>query len=147
MGDKKKAKKAYMAFAPLMGWPTDKDEWKEQLKDFKENLETYYKQMREVQDTVIEARKETWNKVFPKLMEMQDNFASSLPEKMPSIPGMPDSSMTPEDFMDKVKKYQEMANQHAMEQADSMVDFYKERQEKVKEAVADTVDTIVEKLD
>lgn len=141
MGDKKKAKKAYLALAPLMGWPQDKDEWKEQLKDFKENMVTYYEQMREIQDTAIEARKEAWNKIFPKLMEMEDNFASSLPEKMPV------GSMTPQEVMDKVKEYQEMANKHAMEQADSMVDFYKQRQEQVKDAVAETVDSIVEKLD
>ena len=140
MGDKKKAKKAFKAIAPMLGLPTDKDELKEQLKDFKENMEAYYEQMRGIQETVIEARKEAWNKVFPKLMEMQDNFASALP-------GMPASSVTPKDVMDKVKAFQEMANKHAMDQADSVIDFYKERQEQVKTAVADTVDSIVEKLD
>ena len=146
MGDKKKAKN-FMDYAALWGWPTDKDECKKQWKDFKSNMETFFEQLQGIQETVIEARKEAWNKIFPKILEMEDKVAEALPEELPTPPGVPASPVSPKEVITKVKEFQEMANKHAVEQADSAIDFVKKGQEQVKTAVAETVDKIEEKLD
>jgi len=146
MGDKKE-KKTWMGLAPLMGWPTDKDEAKKQWKDLRANMATYYDQMREIQDVVIEARKDAWNKIFPKLMEIEDKITESLPDEVHAVPGVPATAINPKKYMGKLKEFQEMANEHAVEQADTAVNFYKEGQQQVKEAVSETLDTIEEKLD
>jgi 5,10-methenyltetrahydromethanopterin hydrogenase len=147
MGDSKKMKKAYKEYAALWGWSGDKEDRKEQWKDFRANMETFFDQMQEIQKTVIEARKETWNKIFPKLMEMQDKITDNLPEELPTPPGAPVNPIKPKEVMSKVKEFQEMANQHAVEQADSALDFCKKGQEQVKATVTETVDKIEEQLD
>ena len=146
MGDKKKAKE-FMEYAALWGWPADKDEYKKQWKDFKSNMETFFEQLQGIQETVIEARKEAWNKIFPKLMELEDKVAEALPEELPTPPGVPASPVSPKEVITKVKEFQEMANNHAMEQAESAIDFAKKGQEQVKAAVTETIDKIEEKLD
>ena len=147
MGDKKKAKKEPADFAAMWGWPADKEESKKQWKDFRSNMETFFEQLQDIQKTYVEAKKEAWNKIFPKLMEMQDKFADALPEKLPTPPGMPESTVSPKEIVGKVKEFQEMANKHAVEQADSVIDFAKQGQEQVKTAVTEAVDKIEEKID
>ena len=144
MGDSKKKAKDFKDFAELWGWPADKDECKKEWKNFRAGMDTFFEQVKDIQETYIEARKEAWNKIFPKLMAMQDKFAESLPEK---LPGMPEGAVTPKEVADKVKEFQEMANKHAVEQADSAIDFAKKGQEQVKAAVTEAVDKIEEKLD
>ena len=143
MGDKKKTMKAFMAIAPWLMYE-DKDEVKQQWKSFKGTVEKYFEQLQDIQQTVIEARKEQWNKIFPKLLEMQDNFAAALPQQ---LPGAPEGTITPKKAVEKVKEFQIMANNHAMEQAESVIDFCKQGQEKVKEAVTDAVSSIEEKAE
>jgi len=146
MGDKKKMNE-FMAYAPLLGWYGDKDECKKQWKDFKANMETFFGQMQEIQKTVIETRKEAWNKIFPKLLDMEDKVAASLPEELPTPPGAPVSSIKPREIASKVIEFQETANKHAMEQADAAIEIVKKGQEQIKEAVKDAVDTIEEKAE
>ena len=146
MGDKKKMKE-FMAYAPLLGWYGDKDECKKQWKDFKSGVETFFGQLQGIQETVIEARKEAWNKIFPKLLEMEDKVAEALPEQLPTPPGMPASPVSPKEVISKVKEFQETANKHAMEQADSTIDFVKKGQEQVKAVVTETVNNIEEKIE
>lgn len=144
MGDKKKKKemKDFTDFAAMWGWPADKDERKKQWKEFRANMETLFDQLQDIQKTYVEAKKEAWNKVFPKLMGIQDKFAESLPEKMPTPPGMPESPVSPKEVAGKVKEFQKMANKYAVEQADAVIDFAKKGQEQVKSAVTEAVDKI-----
>jgi predicted transcriptional regulator len=144
-------KKAIQGFLfPMMmyGWTEDdKESRKEQWKNFKSTMETFLDQVQEMQKTAMEARKEQWNKTFAQLMEMQDNFAANLPEEFPTLPGMPASPVTPKEVMNKVKDFQETVNKHAIEQADSRIEFIKKGQEQVKEIVTDAVKSVEEKAE
>ena len=147
MSDSKKKMKDFMAYAPLLGLPTDKDEAKKQWKAFKKNTETFMDHLQDIQKTLIEARKEAWNRVFPKLIAMEQSFADTLPEEVPTAPGMPASPIKPKEIADKVIEFQETANKNAMEQADAAIEIVKKGQEQVKEAVKDAVSTIEEKAE
>ena len=127
------------------GWSSDKDERKEQWEDFKSNMESFWDQMQEMQRTYMEARKEQWEKVFPAFLEMQDSFAAFLPDELPTLPGMP-SFMSPKECMDKLKEFEEMANEHAMEQADSVINYRTQAAEKTKEIVSDAVKNVEDNL-
>jgi uncharacterized protein YicC (UPF0701 family) len=93
-----------------MGWYADKGERKKMRKDFEANLEAFYEQLEEIQDSADKAQKEAWSNFVPKLTKMQDNFVSSLPEEMPTPPGTPGGAVNRKEFMDEVKEFQEKAN-------------------------------------
>lgn len=146
-----------MPFMPPMpeqnfwgGKKGDKDILKDQWNDFKANLESYWNQLRDMQDSSTEATKEQWGQFFGQIMEMQEIFAASLPDEIPSLPWLPDffkPSMSPRAFMEKVKEFQEMANAHAVEQADSFLDFCKKGQEQAKDMVSEAVKNVEEKVE
>lgn len=141
MSDKKKS------FNWMWGWPVDLDECKEQWEDFKSNVDTFWDQMQKMQDTNQKIWKDYWNKAFPLYMEMQDNFVSTLPEKVPTPPGMPPCPVTPKEVMGKVKEFQETANEHMKEQVDNAYDFRKKAQEQARTIITETVKNIEENLD
>lgn len=145
-----KSKKMMKDFMPLMAaWESfgDVDACRKQWKDFRSTMDTFWDQMAEMQRTSVETWKDQWNKAFPQMMEMEDNFTASLPEELPTLPGMPACPVKPKAVMDKVKEFQEMANKHAMEQVDSRLDFMKQTQQQAKTAVIEAVDSIEEKVD
>lgn len=145
MGKKKKLL-GLMTLMPLMAWNADKSEMKKQWKDYKSNMESFWEQAIETQKATKEAWKEQWNKVFPKILEMQDNFASSLPEELPTPPGVDAGDMNPKYFMDKLKEFQETANKHAMDLADAAFDFRMKAQEQAKALAVDAAETIENNL-
>ena len=147
MGNSKKEMKGFKDFAEMWGWPVDKEEGKKQWKDFRSNMETFFDQLQDIQKTYVEAKKEAWNKIFPKIMAMQDKFAETLPEKLPTPPGMPESPVSPKEIAGKVKEFQETANKHAVEQADAVIDFAKQQQEQVKTVVTEAVDNIEKNIE
>ena len=146
-----------MPFMPPMpeqgfwgGKKGDKDVLKDQWNDFKANLESYWNQLRDMQDSSTEATKAQWGRFFDQIMEMQETFAASLPDEIPSLPWLPDflkPSMSPRAYMKKVKEFQEMANAHAMEQADSFLDFCKKGQEQAKDMVSEAVKNVEDKVE
>jgi len=138
MGDKKD-QKVLKALAPLLG---DKEEAKKQWKGLRENAENFYDQWRKFQETAYEARKETWNRIFPQLLDMQDKIASVLPQEIPTVLG----SVNTKELADKLREFQETANQYAVEQADTAAEFYRKGQDQVKEAVVGTVKSIEDKM-
>ena len=144
MGD---SKNFFKAFAPLWGWSEDEDKAKKQWKQFKSAAEGVWETLQKIQQADLEARKERWNKIFPMIMEMQDKAAAALPEKLPTPPGMPESTVKTQDVVDKMKEIQEMANKQVMEQADTVIDLVKQGQQKAKEAVEETVKTVEEKVE
>ena len=145
MGNKKKMAKALF---PLMyGWGWSKSERKKEWKDFRSSMEKMWDQYQDMQKSAKDAMKEQWEKFFPKLLEMEQTFADSLPDEKPSLPGMPTAPMSPKEFVEKVKEFQETANKHAVEQSDNAFDFHVQGQQQVKDAVTDAVDTIEADLD
>jgi len=78
-------------------------------------------------------------------MDMQDTFAETLPDEVPTLPGFPQlPGISPKEFMKQVKEFQEMANAHIVEQADSVVDFTRKGQKKVRDAVNKAIDNAKE---
>ena len=140
MGKKKLAKELF----PLVyGWDLSKKERKEQWHDFKDNMEKLFDQYQDMKKAARKAKKEQWNTFFSQVMEMEQTVADSIPEDAPTPPGMP----APKEFIEKVKEYQETANEHAVEQADNMFDLMVERQKKAKEAVTYAVQNVEDKID
>lgn len=146
-----------MPFMPPMaeqnfwdGMKIGKGNLKNQWNEFKSNLESYWNQLRDMQDSSTEATKEQWGKFFDQIMEMQEIFTASLPDEIPSLPWLPaflTPSMSPRAFMEKVKEFQEMANAHAVEQADSFLDFCKKGQEQAKDMVTEVVKNAEDKVE
>ena len=146
-----------MPFMPPMpdqdfwgGKKSDKNILKDQWNDFKANLESYWNQLRDMQDSSTNATKEQWGKFFGQIMEMQEIFAASLPDEIPSLPWLPDffkPTMSPRAYMKKVKEFQEMANAHAVEQTDSFLDFCKKGQEQAKDMVSEAVKKVEDKVE
>ena len=103
-----------------------------------------------MQDSSTNATKEQWGKFFGQIMEMQEIFAASLPDEIPSLPWLPDffkPSMSPRAYMKKVKEFQEMANAYAVEQTDSFLDFCKKGQEQAKDMVSEAVKNVEDKVE
>lgn len=126
------------------GWSGRKDEGKknqnEQWDDFKLGMDTFYEQVRDMQNSSMDTSREHWQKFFDYMMDLQEAFVSSLPDENPSMPGMPPFMMPPmsfKAFMEKMIEYQKIANSHAMEQADSFFKFCRQGQEQVKGAVSE----------
>ena len=132
----------FMPDADSWGWFGKEDgcevDCKNKWEDFKSNMETFWEQMQNMRNSALETSKGQWNKFFAQCMEMQETFAASLPEETSSMPGMP--VMSPKAFMEKIKKFQEMANAHFVEQADSFFDFCKQGDQQVKEMVSEAIE-------
>ena len=146
-----------MPFMPPMpeqsfwgGKKSGKGSYKEQWNEFKSNLESYWNQLRDMQDSSTAATKEQWGKFFDQIMEMQEIFTASLPDEIPSLSWLPaclTPSMSPRAFREKVKDFQDMANAHAVEQADSFLDFCKKGQEQAKEMVSEAMKNVEDKVE
>ena len=113
--------------------------------DFKSNMDKFCEQVMDMQKTSMDNTKDQWNKFFEYMMDMQDTFAESLPDEVPTLPGFPQlPGISPKEFMKQVKEFQKMANDHIVEQADSVVDFSRKGQKKVREVVNKAIDNVKE---
>ena len=134
---------------PLMSWGfpgkknSKKGDRKDQWDNLKNGVETQLEQMRDVQKVSMDAYMEQWDKAFPKYMDVQETIAAFLPDEAPFLPGMP----SPRAFMEKMNEFQRTANENARKQADAFRDFCKERQQKVKTMVTDTVESIENRVE
>ncbi len=134
---------------PLMSWGfpgkknSKKGDRKDQWDNLKNGVETQLEQMRDVQKVSMDAYMEQWDKAFPKYMDVQETIAAFLPDEAPLLPGMP----SPRAFMEKMNEFQRTANENARKQADAFRDFCKERQQKVKTMVTDTVESIENRVE
>ena len=135
---------------PSFDWSAKKNDHKDKWKKFKSDMEKYAEQMQEMQEAAIENYRKQWGKFFEQMMEMEDIFIASLPDEVPSMPGVPEAlkpTKTPREVMKKVKEFQETANDHAVKQADTFVDFCKKGQKEVKKAVTEAVKTTEENIE
>lgn len=137
-------------FVPASGnyeWPVPKKSSTDAAKtmdEFESNLLTFWDQIIDMQKSAIETSRDQWEQFFDQMMEMQDTFIDSLPKEAPSVPGLPTAPVTPQEAMEKVKDFQELAKDHVKEQADSYADFVIKRQEKTLEVVNEVVDKVSE---
>ena len=133
MGTKKMMKNLF----PLMfDWDWDKKEAKEEWKNFKSSLDDLWDQYQDMEKSAKKAWKEQWERFFSQFMDMQETVADNLPDKKVSLPGLPASPVSPKEFVEKVKEFQETANAHAVKQADNMFDYRVQQQNQMKEMVS-----------
>jgi hypothetical protein len=134
-----------MPFMPW-GWSGKKNGKKNNSKDradqMKTGMETYWEQMRDAQKVSMDACREQWDEAFPKYMEMQESIAASLPDEVPSLPGMPSFGMSPRAFMEGMNEFQKKVNEQARKHADAFCEFCMDRQEKAKTMISNTVENI-----
>ena len=102
--------------------------------DFKSGVMTFWEQVIEMQKSTVEASRDQWNQFFKHSMDMQETFASVLPDETPSLFGLP--AVSPKEFMKKMKEFQELSNTHFVEQADSVVDFCFKGKEQIRDMVS-----------
>ena len=130
-----------MPFAPWNAWgkkgnqntvkgsdSTTKDNIKSMLKSF-------WMQNIDMQRSTVETGREQWNQFFTYMMEMQDTFTAMMPDDISSLPFAQLFFISPKAFMKWMRDFQEMANDHFVEQADSLVDFFIQGQEQVYDMV------------
>ena len=144
MSEKKNTWNGFMPFMPPAGW--NKDNCKEQWKEFKSTVEKFWEQLESMQETAMANTKAQWDEFFPQLLEMEETFAASLPEVKVSLPGLPPLP-APKEVAAKVKEFQETANAHAIEQKESFDAFVKKGQAQAKEAVTEAVKNIEDNLE
>ena len=106
------------------GWDWDGGEVRSGMKKL-------WERMIDMQRSTLDASREQWSQFFEQLMELQGLFTESLPDEAPSLPGLGQLSVSPKKFMEQLKEFQEMANEHLVEQADSAADFSIKGQEKL----------------
>jgi transcriptional regulator with XRE-family HTH domain len=103
-----------------------KDEVEDDAKkeNIKSTVKSAWMQKIDRKKSSADSRKEQWKKFFDYRMDLQDTFASSLPDDTSSLPPfMQLLPLSPKDLMERLKKFELMANEHIMEQADSFADF------------------------
>jgi gas vesicle protein len=120
----------------------NKDDRKDQWNQVKNDAETRRETMRGAQKASVDAWNDQWDKAFPKLMEILESFAASLPDEAPTLFGMPIFGVSPRGFMEKMNEFTENAGKHAREQADSFNDFVRKGQQQAKEVITKTVERI-----
>ena len=100
--------------------------------NFKSTLKSFWKQNMDMQKISVDSGKEQWNQFFTYMMDLQDTLSASMPEDTSSLP----FAISPKAFMKWAKGFQEMANEHFVEQVDSFMDFLMQGQQQVYDMVA-----------
>ena len=102
--------------------------------ELKSGIRKFWEQAIDMQRSTVGGSKDQWNLFFGHMMDLQDSFVASMPDELPSLPGFSFAQafpMSPKSFMKELKKFQEMANAHFVEQADSCAEFFFQGQEQV----------------
>ncbi len=120
------------------------DNW-DWAQDLVGNMFAFWDQMTKMEDYSIAACKKQWNQFFDYMMEMQDTASALLPENVTLVPGLP-FSVNPKEYAEKMKEFQEMANKHFTAQADSINEFRKDSEEKVRDLVDSNVKNVAKQV-
>lgn len=127
------------------GWGGNNTSGNSYCEDFNSGLIKFWKQTIEAQKASLEGTRDQWNQFFEYNMDMWDTFAEFLPDEVPVLPGLP--TVSPKNVVKRVKKFQEMANEHIQQQADTAVDFAIKGQEQACDMVAAAVEKVQEKAE
>ena len=104
----------------------------------KSTVKSVLSQNIDMQKATKDNRKDRWGQVFDYFMDMQDTFTAALPAESPFLPFR--IPVAPKSVMKKMREFQEMANEHFMEQANSIADFFIQGQEQVYDIVSSAMD-------
>ena len=135
-----------MPFAPW-AMPANQDSVKDEGEDntqkenIKSTLKSVWEQKNDRKKFNADTRREQWKQFFDYGMEMQDTFAASLPDDNSLLPPFAQNlPVSPKAFMERLKEFQIMANEHFMEQADSFNDFRVQAQQQLYDMVSSVMD-------
>ena len=112
-----------------------------QKENIKSTVKTAWMQKIDRKKTSADNGKEQWRQFFDYLMEMQETFCAALPDDTSSMPYGQMLPMSPKAFMERVKDFQKMANEHCVEQADSFADFWIKGQEQLYDMVSSAMES------
>lgn len=112
-----------------------------QKENIKSTVKTAWMQKIDRKKTSADNGKEQWRQFFDYLMEMQETFCAALPDDTSSMPYGQMLPMSPKAFMERVKDFQKMANEHFVEQADSFADFWIKGQEQLYDMVSSAMES------
>ena len=112
-----------------------------QKENVKSTLKSAWKQKNDRKKSSVDNRREQWKRYFDYRIKMQDTFAASLPDDLSGLPPFLQMlPMSPRAFMEQVKEFQILANEHFIEQADSVMDFFLKGQEQFFDLVSAAMD-------
>ena len=119
-----------MPFAPMPGNKNvTGEETKAEIDKQKENVKSTAKsawtQRNDRKKATADNRREQWKQFFDYMLERQDTFAALIPDDTSSLPPfMQMLPVPPKAFIEQLKEFEIMANEHFVAQADSFMDFY-----------------------
>ena len=125
-------------FMPFMQGSDDEGKKKSDSNNW---METYWDQMIDMQRSTLEAIRDQWDSFFDHMMDMEDTFVDSLSDDDMSLPLQffgQSFSVSPKKLAKWMKEFQETANMHFVEQADSFNDLVIKSQEQVKDIVCES---------
>lgn len=122
------------------GWAGNQNRNKEgentQKDTIKSTMKSFWMQNIDMKKTSVDSSREQWKQFFDYMMEIQEAFSASLPDDTSSLPYAQMLPVSPKAFMERLKEFQEMANEHFVKQADSFADFYIKGQEQLYDMVS-----------
>jgi hypothetical protein len=140
-------KKNWMPFQfPLFDMEWDLSSYRNQWNEFKANVDKAWDQFQAMQEETQKAWKEQWEAFFGQCMEMQKDFAETLPDQKIAAPGMPVPPLSLKEAAEKAVELQEKANAQAVKQNDAIFNLHMKGQKQVKEMVTGAVKNVEEKL-
>lgn len=114
----------------------------ERVQNIKSTMKSAWEQRKDRKKETADNRRQQWQQFFDYNLKMQETFINSLPDDVSALPPfLQRLPMSPKAFMERVKEFEIMANEHFMEQADSINDFFS----KGKEQLTDLVSAAMEK--
>ena len=135
----------FLPFGSVWGGKASQEKGKEEdstKKDnFKSMLKAFLMQSIDIQKSSVENGRNQWNQFFDYMMELQDTFSASAPEEDASLPCTQMFAISPKFFMQWMKDFQVMANEHFMEQADSLADFFIQGQQQFYDMVSSAMES------
>ena len=135
----------FLPFGSVWGGKASQEKGKEEdstKKDnFKSMLKAFLMQSIDIQKSSVENGRNQWNQFFDYMMELQDTFSASAPEEDDSLPCTQMFAISPKFLMQWMKDFQVMANEHFMEQADSLADFFIQGQQQFYDMVSSAMES------
>ena len=119
-----------MPFAPVPGNKNEvgenaKAEINKQKENVKSTAKSAWTQKTDRQKSTVDNRREQWKQYFDYRMEMQDTFAALIPDDISFLPSFVQMlPVSPKAFIEQLKEFEIMANEHFVAQMDSVMDFY-----------------------
>lgn len=119
---------------------------KENFGDFNSSMSKYWKQLISAQESSIKDIRKQWEAFFEYNMDLWDTFVGFLPDEVPFLPkGV--EGISPREIAKRAQKFQKMANNHLVEQAETAADFAIKGQKQVRDLVSSAMDKVEENIE